>query len=138
MSCYICNADTIAMIARAMADKLTKTLNYKSYADDRAAFDGCFVKGHFVGDAGHYDEHKVYRKLYIENLKAYNGRYHENVREFAKFVPYTARYEKIELHKALHEYLYQLAEDATDGSPIYKAAQHLMYVTADDVVIKSW
>lgn len=136
MSCYICNADTIAMIARAMADKLTKTVNYSSYADDRAAFDGCFIKRQ--GMTGYYDEHKVYRKLYIENLKAYNGRYHENVREFTKFVPYTARYEKIELHKALHEYLYQLTEDATDGSPIYKAAQHLMYVTADDIVIKSW
>ena len=137
MSCYICNPDTIAMIAKAMADKLTKTINYKSFENDRAAFEGCFVKGHFVGDAGHYDEHKVYRKLYIENLKAYNGRYHENVREFNKYRPHAAM-DKKELHKALHEYLYQLAEDATDGGPIYNAAQHLMYITADDIVMAQW
>ena len=137
MSCYICNPDTVAMIADALAHKLTKTMNYNSFADDRAAFANCFVQSHFIGDTGHYDVHKVYRRLYIENLRAYNGRYNENVREFNKYIPHAAE-SKLELHQALHEYLYQLAEDATDGKPIYNAVQHLMYTIADDIVISQW
>ena len=137
MSCYICNADTIAMIADALADKLTKTINYSSFANDRAAFKDCFIHSHFIGDNGSFDTHRVYRKLYIENLKAYNGRYNENVREFTRYTPCKAD-SKLELHQALHEYLYQLAEDATDGRPIYNAVQHLMYTVADDIVISQW
>lgn len=135
MSCYICEPDTIAMIAKAMADKLTKTINYNSFENDRAAFDECFVNRQ--GMTGYYDDHKIYRKLYIENLKAYNGRYNENVREFKKYAPQMAR-TKMQLHKIMHEYLYQIAEDATYRGPIYKAVEHIMYTVADEIATQQW
>ena len=137
MSCYICLPETISCIAAAMAKKLTETQDYNSFKDDRAAFAGCFEQGRFIGDAGTYNEHKIYRKLYIENLKAYNGRYNENIREFTKYTPHRAADQR-ELHKMLHEYLYQISEDATMYSPIYNATQHLLYVTADDVLLSEW
>lgn len=137
MSCYICDQEIIAMIADALAKRLTDTINYTSYQDDRAAFKDCFIQSHFIGDNGSFDTHKVYRKLYIENLKAYNGRYKENVREFNRFRPCMAA-NKLELHKALHEYIYQLDEDATAGKPIYNAVKHLMYITADEIVQSQW
>lgn len=137
MSCYICEPETVSMIADAIAQKLTVTINYDSYKDDREAFYDCFDNVHFVGIPGMFDTHKIYRKLYIENLKAYNGRYNENVREFKKYAPQMAR-TKMQLHKIMHEYLYQIAEDATYRGPIYKAVEHIMYTVADEIATQQW
>lgn len=83
-----------------------------------------------------YDARKVYRKLYIANLKAYNGRYrnHDEVKTFDKYEPSEAPRDKIKLYKHIQCYLYQCAEDPVYNTPIYKAVQDLKNSLAESII----
>ena len=133
MSCFICNADTISALAAIVTDTLNSRQSCIYFNIDGAAFADCI-------DQGIYDDHKVYRKLYIENLKAYNGRYNENVREFAKYVPFTGNRwtieEQAKVYKAGQCFLYQISEDATYNRPIYKAVKEFLYTVAGRVTMQ--
>lgn len=133
MSCFICTPETISMLAGIVTDTLNARQSCIYFDIDGATFADCIVEGD-------YDAHKVYRKLYIENLKAYNGRYKEKMREFAKYTPYDHKRwtitEQTEVYKRGRCYLYQISEDATYNGNVYKAMQHFLNTIAGNIVIK--
>lgn len=132
MSCFICTPETVAMLAGIVTDTLNSRQSCIYFNIDGAAFNDCIIDGE-------YDAHKVYRKLYIENLKAFNGRYNEKVREFAKYVPYDHKrwtiQEQAQVYKRGRCYLYQISEDATYNKPIYKAVESFLDSVAGNVTM---
>ena len=134
MSCFICKAETISTLAAIITDTLNSRQSCIYFDIDGAAFADCMDK------YGDYDDHKVYRKLYIENLRAYNGRYHENVREFAKYAPFTGNRwpleEQAKAYKFGRCYLYQIAEDATYNGPVYIAVRDFLNSVAGNVTMR--
>lgn len=130
MSCMILKADLIAAIADAMCEHLAVNTRYNDgYSAENGfeAFKACETK------AGEYDKHKVYRRLYIENLRAYNGRYGEDVKEFEKYRPHKIT-DKKQLYRAITSYIYQLSEDATFKGIVIKAAYELQNALANDII----
>ena len=132
MSCFICSPETIGMLSAIVTDTLNSRQSCFEFNIDGAVFADCLTNGD-------YDAHKVYRKLYIENLKAWNGRYNESVREFAKFTPWRfTRWsipEKAEVYKRGRCYLYQIAEDATYNGPVYNAIRDFLNTVAGSVAM---
>ena len=82
------------------------------------------------------DLHSLYRILYIFNIKAVNGRYNDNVKEFPKYRPlnywptkdWLVRLPKEKLKCAISTmrcYMYQCCEDATVNQPLYAALREI-------------
>lgn len=129
MSCMILKADLIAAIADAMGDFMAETTKYNNGFDAVNAFEAFKA---CEKAPGVYDKHKIYRRLYIENLRAYNGRYDENVKEFEKYRPNKIE-DKIKLYRAVRSYVYQLSEDATFHGLIIKSAYELQNDLANKI-----
>lgn len=83
-----------------------------------------------------YDAHKIYRKLYIANLRAWNGRYKENVREFDRYEYKPFNGVLVQLYMYMRCYLYQCAEEPVYNTPIYKAVRELSRDLAGAIVLK--
>ncbi len=133
MSCFIVSAENIGNQAEFIADLLNggPSAYYISPSEAlRAVLSDC-------KQSGLYDAHKIYRKLYIANLKAYNGRYNDNVREFEKYKPRAVPTNLKRLHKQISCYLYQCAEDPVYNTPIYEAIEDLKNRIANIIVQKS-
>lgn len=133
MSCFIVGSENI----RQQAEFITYLLNHDSYAvygmyapeSVRNAFRDCLTRGQ-------YNAHKIYRKLYIANLRAYNGRYSgaEAVKEFEKYKPSDLPHNMPALYKHIQCYLYQCAEDPVYGTPLYNAICDLKNTLAAAII----
>ena len=131
MSCFIVESDNIGNQAEFIAAMLNggTITDYIEVPESlRDVFKDC-RQGRI------YDAHKIYRKLYIANLRAYNGRYSdENVKEFEKYKKRSVPTNYIKLHKQISCYLYQCAEDQVYNTPIYIAVQDLKNALANMIV----
>lgn len=130
MSCMILKADNIAAIASAMHDFLEVNTKYN---DDYSAVNAFEAFKSCETAPGEYDTHKLYRRLYIENLRAYNGRYNEDVKEFEKYRPHRIT-DKKQLYRTIGHYIYQLSEDATFRGTVIKAAYELQNSIAHEII----
>lgn len=133
MSCIICTPETISMLAGIVTDTLNSRQSCLDFDIDGSVFSDCIIEGD-------YDDHRVYRKLYVENLKAYNSRYIEGgVYEFSQYTPYENKRwsikEQAEVYKRGLCYLYQISEDATYKKPIYNAIEHFLNTVAGSVAM---
>lgn len=112
MSCYIMDAGKIQDLTAAVIRVLDHS-------------EGQFVLADAFNPArkpnGTIDPHKLYRLLYIQNLKAYEGRYDEECREFPKYTGIPKYIDWDEVYETFRDYNYQIAEDPVYGTPIYKA-----------------
>lgn len=118
MSCFILNKrdmDTVTTIT-------VKLLDYPYFLlqpSTKEVFKDCMIDGKC-------DPHKVYRKLYISNLMAYNGRYNdENVREFPRFTGLGALFDIKQAFKTVCSYNYQISEAPVDDTPFYWAMRDI-------------
>lgn len=135
MSCFICDQRTIGIIAHGITRTLEKMACYPDEIPAiLKAFGDC---KYLVNKRDRWDEHLIYRKLYIENLKAYNYRYNENIREMPKFIAQEEP-DKIKLHKATHCYMYQISEEATGRGDVIKGVQEYCYILADQIARTQW
>ncbi len=92
-----------------------------------------------------YDAHRIYRKLYIANIRAWNARYNDNVREFSKYESTEAPTDLLQLYMNMQCYLYQCEEDPVYNTPLYKAIEeltnklaHTIARNAADAAGKEW
>lgn len=133
MSCFIVDADNIRQQVEFIAYLLNSPEGaeraYNMYAPEsvRAAFEACKT-------TDGYSAHKIYRALYIANLRAYNGRYNEHVKEFEKYTPSPLPQNMIALYKRMQCYLYQCAEDPIYNTDFYKAMEDLQNALAKGII----
>lgn len=130
MSCFIVEADNIGAQAEFMAGLLNGGIITQYMRAPESLSDALST----CRTGGRYDAHKIYRRLYIMNLQAYNGRYREDVKTFDKYKPRLMPTNYIRLHKQMSCYLYQCAEDATHDSPLYKAVKATRDALANMIV----
>lgn len=133
MSCFIVGSENI----RQQAEFISFLLNNDSYAvygmyapeSVKAVFSDCIT-------CRQYDAHKIYRKLYIANLRAYNGRYSgsDAVKEFEKYKPSAPPHNMPALYKHMQCYLYQCAEDPVYNTPLYNAIRDLKNALAAAII----
>jgi len=131
MSCFIVEPDNIGNQAEFIAAMLNGGMitNYIAVPESlREVFKDC-------KQGRQYDAHKIYRMLYIANLRAYNGRYKdENIKEFEKYKKRAVPTDYIKLHKQISCYLYQCIEDPVYKTPIYNAVVDLKNALANMIV----
>lgn len=131
MSCFIVEPECIQAQAAFIAEILNRGYSelYKICADDtlKDVFKDC-------RDRNGYSAHKIYRMLYIMNLRAYNGRYKENVKEFAKYVPTAAPTNLLQLYSYMDCYLYQCAEEPVHKTPLYNVIESLQSRLARTII----
>lgn len=131
MSCFIVESDNIGN----QAEFITAMLNGGIITDYIAVPESLRDVFKDCRQGRLYDAHKIYRKLYIANLRAYNGRYSdENVKEFEKYKKRSVPTNYIKLHKQISCYLYQCAEDPVYKTPIYNAITDLKNALANMIV----
>ena len=126
MSCFIVEPQNIArqtaFISLLLNDSGSAYGRYhvEAPASLEKALQACY-------DGKKYDPHKIYRALYIMNLRAYNGRYNDSVKEFTKYAPAPAPApsELVPFYKSLQCYLYQCAEDPVYKPDLYNAIEDL-------------
>ena len=132
MSCFVVSPETVQMLSAIITDSLNGRQACFGLDIDGAAFKDCLTYNE-------YDAHKVYRKLYIENLKAWNGRYNDTKREFAKYTPYKHTNwsipEQAEVYKRGSCYLYQLYEDTTENGIICKSVEKFLNSVAANIAM---
>lgn len=133
MSCFIVDAECIRAQAAFIAEILNRDYSerYNIIADDalKDVFKAC-------KDRNGYSAHKIYRKLYIMNLRAYNGRYKENVKEFAKYEPTAAPTNLLQLYSYIDCYLYQCAEEPVYKTPLYNVIESLQNRLARTIITR--
>lgn len=112
MSCYIMDAGKIQDLTAAVIRILDHSEGQFILAD---AFDPARKPNKEI------DPHKLYRMLYIQNLKAYEGRYNEECRDFPKYTGIPKYIDWNEVYNTFREYNYQCAEDPVYGNLLYKA-----------------
>ena len=132
MSCYIVEADTVQTIATFISDILNHARGCNEYRlsfpnSIYSAFEECKTKDY-------YDTHKIYRKLYIMNLVAWNARYNEQAREFPKYGSGHAERNVQEIYKHIQTYLYQCSEGSNFSSPLYLAISQVFDKVAHALV----
>lgn len=137
MSCFIVESANIAR-QTAFIDLLLNDsgnaysrYHFEAPASLEKALQPCY-------DGKRYNPHKIYRALYIMNLRAYNGRYNDNVKEFAKYAPAPAPapFEMVAFFKSVQCYLYQCAEDPVYQSDLYNAIEDLKNRIATSIVCR--
>lgn len=119
MSCYVVRESVMHQVTAVVYKMLTSQRIADVPGLDLSCFDVCKA-GTLTADGFHdYDIHKLYRLLYITNLKAYNGRYNEDCREFPKFANYSEYciHDSTETFHSFESYMYQLSEH-----PVYNTA----------------
>lgn len=133
MSCFIVDAECIQAQAAFIAEILNRGYSdlYQISADDalKDVFKACM-------DRNGYSAHKIYRTLYIMNLKAYNGRYNDNVKEFAKYEPTAAPTNLLQLYSYMDCYLYQCAEEPVYKTPLYNVIESLHYRLSRTIITR--
>lgn len=133
MSCFIVEPECIqaqaAFIAAILNAPTGYNDRYRISADDA-------LKGVFKDCRGRtgYDAHKIYRMLYIMNLRAYNGRYKDNIKEFARYEPTAAPTDLLRLYSYIDCYLYQCAEDPVYNTPLYNVIENLQSRLAKTII----
>ena len=134
MSCFIVSPENIRAQAEFISCIMNDSYNnrYRMSAADSLydVFAAC------KGSDG-YSAHKIYRALYIANLRAYNGRYHEDVKTFDKYVKTAPPADLVQLHKYMRCYLYQCAEEPVYKTPIYNAIRDLARDLAEHLVMRA-
>ena len=133
MSCFIVDAECIQAQAAFIAEVLNRGYSdlYQISADDalKDVFKAC-------RDRNGYSAHKIYRTLYIANLRAYNGRYKENVKEFAKYVPTAAPTNLLQLYSYMDCYLYQCSEEPVYKTPLFNVIESLQNRLARTIITR--
>lgn len=131
MSCFIVSPENVRAQAEFIACLLNEgyTNRYRMGAPEalQEALKACKT------DHG-YSAHKIYRALYIANLKAYNGRYKENVMTFDRYKQSAPPSDLLQLHKYMRCWIYQCSEDATYSTPLYTAVLDLSQALAERIV----
>ena len=133
MSCFIVESECIQAQAAFIAEVLNRGYSdlYQISADDalKDVFKAC-------RDRNGYSAHKIYRTLYIANLRAYNGRYKENVKEFAKYVPTAAPTNLLQLYSYMDCYLYQCSEEPVYKTPLFNVIESLQNRLARTIITR--
>ena len=115
MSCFICKKETISLV--------TLAISRMYYSGRLADVPGANIDvlDAYKDNKGNLDQHKLYSAVYIANLKAYNGRYNENVKEYEKYtgIPVYLDADGKKTLDALRQYLYQIEEHPVYGTPFY-------------------
>ena len=134
MSCIIMNAKPLASIADFIASLLNYGYNSFGMEAPKSMYDSLkYCKDKW----GIYQAEQIYDKLHELNVMAYNGRYgreHEGEEYFEPYAPNPPmqrrecenHHEKvmpwhIQMEHRLAFLTYQLCEDATCDTPLYKA-----------------
>lgn len=115
MSAYVLDKDSISKLARVTHLMLNLNNTYSgSYPLNDETVELLTRHGNNI--------HTLYSALFITNLKAVNGRYHEDVKVYPKYTPIKPfsidNYALDELREGIElfgEYMYQISED-----PVYK------------------
>lgn len=123
MSCMVINKESADYVTAVVCRMLDSHRLEDVPGVDLSVFDSC--KANTPGHDGIevYDPHKLYRMIYIYNLKAYNGRYKENNMEFPKFTGCRKQLtaDGTAAVDALTLYQYQLDEYPVYNTPFYWA-----------------
>lgn len=131
MSCFIVSPENIRAQAEFMACILNDgfTSRYRLGASEALveALEGC-------KEGMKWSAHKIYRKLYIMNLQAYNARYHEDVKTFDRYKKTSPPGDLLQLHKYMRCYLYQCSEEPVYRTPLFKAVTETMQDLAGEIV----
>lgn len=117
MSCFVCTKETVDLVTVAicrmycserLSDVPGSNMDYLDRYKDS-------------DDSNKLDKHKVYSAVYIANLKAYNGRYDDNEKEYPKYTRISAGIDTDGKNtmNALRKYLYQIEEHPIFGTPFY-------------------
>lgn len=130
MSCLMISPKHCATLANGLAYLLNDSTAVPVPYELHNALKGCY-------SFARYDERRIYAELWRLNAAAYNGRYHETVREEPEPMPadfphllhrlpwQSGRYVLDDAFytfiKALDCLIYQTAEDATRNSPLFIA-----------------
>lgn len=137
MSAYVLNQEDIEQLTQATAAMLR--LNHLYPASYYLAPDTVKLLREYTDDL-----HNLYRALYIANIKAVNGRYHEETRTLPKYRPLTPwntdHLTLDTLKKAagrFNYYLYQCSEDPIYGSAIFNAFTDIYKLLCMVIVEKS-
>lgn len=137
MSAYVLDQEDIEQLTVATAAMLELNRRYPG---------SFYLAAETVEMFGKYadDLHSLYRALYITNIKAVNGRYHEESRTLPKYRPLTPwntdRLTLDTLKKAAGMfscYLYQCEEDPIYGSAIFNALTDIYKLLCMVIVEKS-
>lgn len=135
MSCFIVEPECIqaqaAFIAAILNAPTGYNDRYRICADDdlKDVFKAC-------RDRNGYSAHKIYRTLYIMNLRAYNGKYKIDVKEFEKYVPTPAPADLLRLYSYIDCYLYQCAEEPVHKTPLYNVIESLQNRLARTIITR--
>lgn len=123
MSCMVINKELADYVTAVVCRMLDSHRLEDVPGVDLSVFDSC--KADKPGHDGIevYDPHKLYRMIYIYNLKAYNGRYKEDNKEFPRFTSYKPQLtaDGAAAVDALTLYQYQLDEEPVYNTPFYWA-----------------
>lgn len=150
MSCFLMNNETISQIADFTASVMNNGFDYFGFSGNdflRIALRDC-------KRAGFYNEKEIYNLLYIENIKAVNGRYKDHsvsdFPEYKKLPPVYWPQEwnceqqraniklwHFELLKKIDCYLYQCDEDVTAGSVLLSGMKELRSSLSDYVLFNN-
>lgn len=128
MSCYVVEEKTMHQVVAVVYKMLTK----KRIADvpgvNLECFAPCKSDKPTKDGTQDYDVHKLYRLLYITNLKAYNGRYCDNCKEFPRFSGYSEAClrDTNEVFHSFDSYMYQISEHPVYGTDIYWALNAML------------
>lgn len=133
MSCFIVSPENI----RAQAEFMAFILNdrhgtrYRLIAPDslHEALEDC-------KEGRTYNAHKIYRRLYIMNLRAFNGRYREDVKTFDRYKRTAPPMDLLQLHKYMKCYLYQCSEEPVYRSQLFNAVMDTSHMLADLIVTR--
>lgn len=133
MSGFIVSPENI----RAQAEFMACILNdgyrnrYRATAPEslQNALEGC-------REGSTYSAHLIYRKLYIMNLQAYNGRYREYVKTFERYKKTVPTMDLLQLHKYMKCYIYQCSEDPVYNTPLFNAVLETSRMLADLIVTR--
>lgn len=125
MSAFVLNQEEINILTAATDAALR--LNEEYPGSYPLAPQTVELLGSYIGDL-----HKIYRALYITNIKAVNGRYGEDQKTLPKYeeiMPWSlGRQENEKLRKACGVfgcYMYQCSEEPIYGSDIFNAFQDI-------------
>lgn len=138
MSCMVINKENADYVTAVVCRMLESHRLEDVPGVDLSVFDSCKASNPGHDGIEVYDPHKLYRMIYIYNLKAYNGRYKENSMEFPKYTG-CKKHLTADSAAAVHAltlYQYQLDEYPVYNTPFYWAINAIVreycYIVATD------
>lgn len=136
MSCFIVDKENIQMQSEFITSLLNCEIGFN--AAYRITVDEKFCQAFKDCKTGAlYDAHKIYRKLYIMNLRAWNARYNENIKQFERYEKTDFSGDILQLYMHMQCYLYQCAEYPVCNSELYEAMERLSNKVAHSIASKA-